>query len=173
MTNTELYGQALTAASVDLIVGWTSAGIDPATALASQVGCLPPPQGTESGAHTVEPERDPAINQSVLPTPTRTAGSAASSTQKPANPTPDTSYIGNISGLCDAQLQQLAGQAMTEENAVRTLTTAEPLLAERAVYLPLFQDTIFVGVTGDVDGVPLSGPVQVAIFGDAARWRQS
>lgn len=173
MTNTELYGQALTAASVDLVVGWNSAGIDPATALASQVGCQPPPQGTEAGAHTVEPERDPAVNQSVLPTPTRTAGSATSPSQKPANPTPDTSYIGNISGLCDTQLQELAGRALTETDPVDTLRAAEPLLAERAVYLPLFQDTVFIGVTGEVTGVSMSGPVQVAIFGDAATWRQS
>lgn len=172
MTNTELYGQALTAANVDLVVGWTSAGIDPATDLASQVGCQPPPEGTESGAHTVEPERDPAVNQSVLPTPTRAAGSATSSAHRPVNPTPDTSYIGNISGLCDTQLQELAGRAMTEEDPVNALTAAEPLLAERAVYLPLFQDTLFVGIADDVTGVPLSGPVQVAIFGDAAKWQQ-
>ncbi|GAC56234.1 hypothetical protein GOHSU_04_01030 [Gordonia hirsuta DSM 44140 = NBRC 16056] len=169
MTNTELYGQALKDAAVDLIVGWNSASIDPATALASEVGCRPPPEGTESGAHTVEPETDPAVDKSVLPTPTRTAGPAAPSTRKPP---PDISYIGNTSGLCDAQLQDLAARAMTQTDPAATLTEAESVLAARAVYLPLFQDSIFVGVSEKVDGVPLTGPVQVAIFGDAARWSQ-
>ncbi|AVM01315.1 ABC transporter substrate-binding protein [Gordonia iterans] len=174
MTNTELYGQALSGPDVDLVVGWDSAGIDPATALASQVGCQAPPEGTESGAHTVEPEADPAVDHSVLPTPTGTAGRTAPEESEASDkPSPDTSYIGNTSGLCDPTLIALAARALTEEDPKATLTEAEPLLAAQAVYLPLYQDTVFVAVTEKVTGVPLSGPIQVGIFGDAAQWDQS
>ncbi|MFC0314278.1 ABC transporter family substrate-binding protein [Gordonia phosphorivorans] len=174
LSNTELYGQALTAAEVDLVVGWGSAGIDPATALASQVGCQEPPAGTESGAHTVEPEADPAVDHSVLPTPTGSAGAPApSGTDDRGKSDPDASYIGNISGLCDPQLIALASAAMTESSPTATLTSAEPLLAAQAVYLPIYQDSVFVAVTDKVSGVPVTGPMQVGIFGDAVAWRQS
>lgn len=174
MSNTELYGQALSAADVDLVVGWSSAGIDPATALASQVGCQAPPVGTEAGAHTVEPETDPQVDQSVLPTPTRTAGQPApKQSGTPGKPTPDASYIGNTSGLCDPALIALATQAMSQTEPIDTLRAAETQLAAQAVYLPIYQDTVFVAITDKVSGVPLSGPVQVGIFGAAARWDQS
>ncbi|MFT3714523.1 MAG: ABC transporter family substrate-binding protein [Gordonia sp. (in: high G+C Gram-positive bacteria)] len=173
MTNTELYGHALTAAEIDLVVGWTSAAVDPATALASQVGCQAPPAGTEAGAHTVEPEKDPNVDQSVLPTPTASAGKtpapSASTTDEPAT-SPDDSYIGNVSGLCDPQLISLAEQAMGSDDPNGILASAEEPLAAQAVYLPIYQDSVFLAVTDGVEGVPLDGPVQVGIFGDAARW---
>lgn len=174
LSNTELYGQALSAAAVDLVVGWNSAGVDPATALASQVGCQAPPEGTESGAHTVEPEADPAVDHSVLPTPTGTTDpTAPPESSVPDRPSADAAYIGNTSGLCDPQLIALAERAMTESDPEQTLTTAESLLAAQAVYLPIYQDSVFVGVTDKVRGVPLTGPVQAGIFGDAAAWTQS
>lgn len=174
LSNTELYGQALSRADVDLVVGWASAGIDPAAALASQVGCQEPPAGTESGAHTVEPEADPAVDHSVLPTPTGSAGTPTpSGTKDGGESDPDASYIGNISGLCDPELIDLAATAMTESDPTATLTTAEPLLAAKAVYLPIYQDSVFVAVTDEVTGVPVTGPMQVGIFGNAVAWRQS
>lgn len=176
MTNTELYGSALTGATVDLLVGWNSASVDPAVALASQVGCQAPPEGTESGAHTVEPESDPAVDHSVLPTPTAASGqpsaSATSTSPRPGTTSPDANYIGNTSGLCDPQLIALATQAISQTDPSSTLATAEPLLAAQAVYLPIYQDSVLVGVTDKVSGVPLSGPVPSGIFGDAARWSQ-
>lgn len=175
MTNTELYGQALIDADVDLVVGWDSAAIDPAAALASRVGCQAPPQGTESGAHTVEPETDPAVDHSVLPTPT--AGSSVSSSvpskaPKPKDPV-DAGYIGNTSGLCDPELVDLAARALTAPDPAGILAAAEPLLAAQAVYLPIYQDSVLTAVTGQVHGVPLTGPVPVGIFGGAAGWSQS
>ncbi|MFT4089038.1 MAG: ABC transporter family substrate-binding protein, partial [Gordonia sp. (in: high G+C Gram-positive bacteria)] len=170
LTNTELYGQALSSASVDLVVGWTSADVDPATAFASQVGCQKPPEGTEAGAHTVEPEADPAVDHSVLPTPTGSPSKSPSVSPSPQKPSPDSSYIGNISGLCDPQLIDLATRAMSEEDPVAELTEAESLLADKAVYLPIYQDTVFVAVSDEVAGVPLTGPVQVGIFGGTVDW---
>ncbi|MFT3661557.1 MAG: ABC transporter family substrate-binding protein [Gordonia sp. (in: high G+C Gram-positive bacteria)] len=173
MTNTELYGQALSGSEVDLVVGWDSAAVDPATALASRVGCQAPPKGTEAGAHTVEPEADPNVDHSVLPTPTGTRGQPTTPSASPEKPSADNSYIGNTSGLCDPTLIALADQAMSQEDPEQTLIEVEPLLAAQAVYLPLYQDTVFVAVTDKVTGVPLAGPIQIGIFGDAARWDQS
>ena len=174
LTNTELYGPALSGAAVDLVVGWNSAGVDPATALASQVGCQAPREGTEAGAHTVEPETDPAVDHSVLPTPTGTTDpTAPPESGAPDRSDVDAAYIGNTSGLCDPQLIALAARAMTQADPEQTLTEAESLLAAQAVYLPIYQDNVFIGVTDKVTGVPLTGPVQVGIFGDAAQWNQS
>lgn len=39
----ELYSTALTEGTVDAVVGWNSAGVDPATALASRFGCVQEP----------------------------------------------------------------------------------------------------------------------------------
>ncbi|MGV8874305.1 MAG: ABC transporter family substrate-binding protein [Rhodococcus sp. (in: high G+C Gram-positive bacteria)] len=52
----ELYSTALTEGTVDAVVGWTSAGVDPATALASRFGCVEEP-GPDSGG-TVQPPRN-------------------------------------------------------------------------------------------------------------------
>ncbi|MFT4201695.1 ABC transporter family substrate-binding protein [Gordonia sp. (in: high G+C Gram-positive bacteria)] len=49
LSNSELYGSALTGSRVDLIVGWSDAGVAPATALASLVDCDQPKKGTDSG----------------------------------------------------------------------------------------------------------------------------
>ena len=175
MSNTELYGHALTSAEVDLVVGWTSSSLDPATALASQVGCQAPPEGTEAGAHTVEPDQDPQAAESVLPTPTAapesSAAPSASAEEKPEPvTTPDDSYIGNISGLCDPGLISLADDAMRSSSPNAILSQAEGALADQAVYLPIFQDSVFLAVTDGVNGVPLEGPVQAGIFSDAANW---
>ncbi|MFM9376755.1 ABC transporter family substrate-binding protein [Gordonia sp. VNK21] len=169
MSNTALYGRALTSAEVDLVVGWTAAGIDPATALASQVGCLAPPKGTESGAHTVEPEDDPAVDRSVLPTPSASGSAGPTSTGEDEDAA-DSSYIGNISGLCDPVLIDLSTRALSAQDPAAELSSAEELLAAQAVYLPIYQDTSLIAVTDQVTGVPLAGPVPVGIFDGAGKW---
>ncbi|MGI6796745.1 ABC transporter family substrate-binding protein [Gordonia sp. LUNF6] len=168
MSNTELYGQALTSGRVDLVVGWTGVGGSPATELASQVACQAPPKGTEAGAHTVEPEHDQAADETVLPT---VPSGAPSSTAKPeANVSADESYTGNISGLCDPTLIALADAAMSSEDPAPELQEAEGLLADQAVYLPIFQDTMFSAVTDRISGVSLDGPMQLGVFGGADGW---
>ncbi|KJR08061.1 ABC transporter family substrate-binding protein [Gordonia sp. PS3] len=168
MSNTELYGQALTSGRVDLVVGWTGVGGSPATELASQVACQAPPKGTEAGAHTVEPEHDQAADETVLPT---VPSGAPSSTAKPeANVSADESYTGNISGLCDPTLIALADAAMSSEDPAPQLQEAEGLLADQAVYLPIFQDTMFSAVTDRISGVSLDGPMQLGVFGGADGW---
>lgn len=62
----ELYGRELVEGSTDAIVGWESAGGDPATVLASRYGC-PPPEATAGGTTTpsaTAPERRAPANLS-------------------------------------------------------------------------------------------------------------
>ncbi|EGD56869.1 ABC transporter family substrate-binding protein [Gordonia neofelifaecis] len=170
MSNTELYGQALTSGRVDLVVGWTGVGGSPATELASQVACQAPPKGTEAGAHTVEPERDKASDETVLPTSPSGAATTTASEKPEANVSADDSYTGNISGLCDPALIALSDSAMSSEDPTADLQQAEGLLADQAVYLPIFQDTMFSAVTDRIVGVSLDGPMQLGVFGGADRW---
>ncbi|WP_132991841.1 ABC transporter family substrate-binding protein [Gordonia zhaorongruii] len=166
MSNTELYGSALRNARVDMVVGWNPMGSDPATALASQVGCAAPKAATEAGAHTVEPEDDPA-EESVLPTST---GRSPKSSAAPAPVDPDSTYTGNISGLCDPDLMELATAAMTSEYPAEQLQQAEDLLADQAVYLPIYQDSVLGAATEKIGGVSLDGSPQLGVFGNAVRW---
>lgn len=151
MRNNELYGVALTESRVDLIVGWTGLGVPPAAALASQVDCDQPKPGTAPSLST------PPTPTSVAPR--QTAGDS------------DSVYASNISGLCDPALVSLARQALSADDPTPLLVQAEPLLAAQAVYMPLYQDSMVVGVKqNEVAGVPLSGPIEVSIFGTAPNW---
>ncbi|WP_415973471.1 ABC transporter family substrate-binding protein [Rhodococcus sp. 077-4] len=70
----ELYSTALTDGTVDAIVGWSSAGVDPATALASRFGCVTEP--AEGGGDRVDaprnlsglcvPELQPTIDRALV-----------------------------------------------------------------------------------------------------------
>ena len=80
------------------------------------------------------------------------------------------SYTGNTSGLCDPQLIDLAQAAMTSSEPAPYLEQAEGLLAEQAVYLPIYQDSMFGAATDAIVGVSLDGAPQVGVFGDAVRW---
>ncbi|MFC4745267.1 ABC transporter family substrate-binding protein [Gordonia hankookensis] len=153
LPNNELYGVALTNARVDLVVGWTGLGVPPAASLASQVDCDQPKPGT-------------APSLSTPPTPTSVAPGETSAG-------PGDSYASNISGVCDPALIALARGALSAADPIPQLTQAEPLLAAQAVYLPLYQDSTLVGRTGQVKNVPLSGPIQVGIYGDAVSWELS
>ncbi|MCJ0979228.1 ABC transporter family substrate-binding protein [Rhodococcus sp. ARC_M12] len=70
----ELYSTALTEGTVDAIVGWTSAGVDPATALASRFGCVE--ESSDGGDTAIEaprnlsglcvPELQPRIDRALV-----------------------------------------------------------------------------------------------------------
>ncbi|MGW5523396.1 ABC transporter family substrate-binding protein [Gordonia sp. NPDC003950] len=150
LPNSDLYGVALTESRVDLVVGWTGLGVPPAAALASQVDCDQPKPGTE-----------PSL--STPPTPTSVAPSQDASGA-------DSVYASNISGVCDPALIDLARAALSAEDPTDLLNDAEPLLADAAIYLPLYQDSMVVALTPAVTGVPLSGPIQVSVYGTAATW---
>ncbi|KQU61326.1 monoacyl phosphatidylinositol tetramannoside-binding protein [Rhodococcus sp. Leaf278] len=70
----ELYSTALTDGTVDAVVGWNSAGVDPATALASRFGCVPEP-AADSGDRSAAPrnlsglcvpELEPTIDRALV-----------------------------------------------------------------------------------------------------------
>ncbi|MGB3303811.1 ABC transporter family substrate-binding protein [Gordonia sp. (in: high G+C Gram-positive bacteria)] len=170
MSNTELYGQALTAGRVDLVVGWTGVGGSPATEFASQVACQAPPKGTEAGAHTVERGSDQPADASILPTTPQAPGVTTSTAKPDTDVAADASYTGNVSGLCNPQLMALASTAVQAEDPTSVLQEAEGLLADQAVYLPIFQDTMYAAVTDRIVGVELNGPAQLGVFGGAERW---
>ncbi|GAC47568.1 hypothetical protein GOACH_03_05910 [Gordonia aichiensis NBRC 108223] len=153
LPNNELYGVALTDSRVDMAVGWTGLGVPPAAALASQVDCDQPKPGT-------------APSLSTPPTPTSDAPDQQETSTQDV-------YASNPSGVCDPVLIGLARDALSSDDPLPQLTEAEPLLAAQSIYLPLYQDSMMVGVTRKVADVPLSGPIQVSIFGSASRWNLS
>lgn len=150
LPNSDLYGVALTNSRVDLVVGWTGLGARPADQLASQVDCDQPKPGT-------------APSLSTPPTPTSIAPGQTGTSA-------DDSYASNISGVCDPQLIGLARSALSAADPTPQLTEAQPLLAAQYIYLPIYQDSMIAGSTGKVRNVPLTGPIQVAIYGDTVSW---
>ncbi|MFW0786652.1 ABC transporter family substrate-binding protein [Gordonia sp. CPCC 206044] len=152
LPNSELYGVALTNSRVDLVVGWTGLGVPPAASFASQVDCEAPKPGTAPSIAT------PPTPTSVAPGQTGASGD---------------SYASNLSGVCDPELSALAGAALSAADPLPQLTEAEPLLAEQAIYQPLYQDSTLVGSNGTVRNAPLTGPIQVGIFGDTVSWELS
>ncbi|MFT4043763.1 MAG: ABC transporter family substrate-binding protein [Gordonia sp. (in: high G+C Gram-positive bacteria)] len=150
LPSNELYGVALTESKVDLVVGWTGLGVPPAAALASQVDCDQPKPGT-------------APSLSTPPTPTSVAAGQDTTPEQDV-------YASNPSGLCDPVLIGLARDALSAVNPIHQLLKAEPLLAAQAIYEPLYQDSMVVGVTRKVRNVPLAGPIQVSVFGAAGQW---
>ncbi len=158
----ELYGQALVEGRVDAVVGWARAGADPATVLASRYGCPLP----------AAPEAEPTGEASAA------AGTAATHAPEAADEdsedAPNPEAPSNISGLCDPALQQGIDAALRGVGDVgQVISQAEPRLWELAAVLPILQDTTVVAAGPDVDGVTLSGAIEVGIFGDAANWSRT
>lgn len=139
----ELYGKALAEGTVDAIVGWEVAGVDPATVLASRYGCLPVVTG------------DPA------------ADGNSDDELEAAKKAPS-----NLAGVCDPELQHGIDAALRGIDVGQVLADAEPRLWNLATVLPIVQDNVVAASGPWVDGASLSGAIQVGIFGDAAMWRR-
>ena len=143
----DLYGDALSSGQVDALVGWGRAGADPATSLASRFGCLP----------------------TTLPAATPEPGADSSAADAPKRRAPS-----NLSGLCDPTLQPMIDDALRgRADTARVIADAEPRLWDLAVTLPVLQDNTVVAAGPGVQGVALTGPVQVGIFADAAMWTRT
>ncbi|QQM23152.1 ABC transporter family substrate-binding protein [Rhodococcus sp. P-2] len=146
----ELYGEDLTTGRVDMIVGWSRAGADTATSLASRFSC-PTAPSVPAPASVV-----PAPTPSQTPEPVRTTSVEAPS---------------NLSGLCDPALQGRIDEALSGVGDLGSLINdAEPKLWDLAAVLPIVQSRALVAVGTGVEGVVLDGPVQVGIFGNATDW---
>lgn len=136
----ELYSTALTDSEVDAIVGWSAAGVDPATVMASRFGC--PATQTDAPA-PVEAEGDDA----PLPSPSNLSGLC----------------VPELEGSVDRALR---GELPVD----RLVAEAEPKLWELAAVLPIMQDSSVVAAGTGVEGASLAGPIETGIFGDASKW---
>ncbi|MGC0362955.1 ABC-type transport system substrate-binding protein [Rhodococcus sp. 27YEA15] len=156
VTAEELYGSELTSGKVDLVVGWTRTGADPATSLASRFSCPVIGSVTTSAPPTSVGAGEPMPTTGAQSTPVRTVSADAPS---------------NISGLCDPSLQPRIDQALSGIGDFKELVAdAEPKLWDLAAVLPIAQSRALVAVGSGVDGVVLDSPVQVGIFGNATDW---
>ncbi|MFC4125563.1 ABC transporter family substrate-binding protein [Nocardia rhizosphaerae] len=78
----------------------------------------------------------------------------------------------NIGGVCDPGLQPSIDEALRGIDVPRVLAEAEPRLWELATVLPIMQDNVVAAAGPRVDGVSLSGTIQVGVFADSAQWRR-
>ncbi|WP_051637666.1 ABC transporter family substrate-binding protein [Rhodococcus sp. UNC363MFTsu5.1] len=146
----ELYGKSLVEGEIDAVVGWVRAGSDPATSMASRFACPPP----------------------AVPAPAP-SGTAESTDAEP-DVVPDPLAPSNLSGLCDPALQVGIDEALRGTADVgHVIAQAEPKLWDLAAVLPVLQDTTVVAAGPGVQGVSLTGAIQVGIFADAAGWSRS
>ncbi|MGW6378903.1 ABC transporter family substrate-binding protein [Rhodococcus sp. NPDC055112] len=146
----ELYGKSLVEGEVDAVVGWVRAGSDPATSMASRFACPPP--------------------ASPSPPPS----GAGESTDVEPDVVPDPLAPSNLSGLCDPALQAGIDEALRGTADVgHVIAQAEPKLWDLAAVLPVLQDMTVVAAGPGVQGVSLTGAIQVGIFADAAGWSRS
>ncbi|MDF0530078.1 ABC transporter substrate-binding protein [Tsukamurella sp. 8F] len=177
-----LTSTALLDGTVDAVVGWNSVTSDPAVRLASRVSCLPPAAGT-----TVAPSASASPEASATPGP---GPVTATSTPAPSSEVPASSSStsasdatlsedeaaklvgGNISGLCDADLQQVADQALEGRDAENSLAAADRMLWQDAVELPIFQDVTVAAVAPTVLGVTLAGPLSTGVFTVPEQWER-
>lgn len=148
-TAADLYGADLVDGGVDAVVGWNRAGSDAPTALASRFGC-PPPLPADAGG---SPEERPSDGDSTEP-----------AVRAPSN----------LAGVCDPSLQPDIDALLRGTAEFTTvLATVEPKLWQLATVLPIMQDATVVAAGPEVDGVALSGAIQVGIFADAAGWSRT
>lgn len=90
--------------------------------------------------------------------------------QEPNDDTP-TVTPSNLSGLCVPELEQTIQRALRGEiTSEQLVAEAEPKLWGLAAVLPIMQDSSVVAAGDGVDGVSLTGPIEVGIFGDAPLW---
>lgn len=164
----ELYSTALADASVGAVVGWTRAGVDPATVLASRFGCP-----AVDSAPAVTPAPTDLPTRTDLPAPT--VSSAPTSTPVAAEDDSDgVPSPSNISGLCVPELEPFIDGALRGTIPVNeVIARAEPQLWALATVLPVMQDSSIVAAVPSVAGVSLTGPLEVGIFNDASDWMRT
>ncbi|MEV0945667.1 ABC transporter family substrate-binding protein [Rhodococcus sp. NPDC049939] len=141
----ELYGPALTNGEIGAVVGWSRAGSDPATALASRHSC-------------------PSVELEARQQHAETSDLQLDSFAELEAPR-------NLSGLCDPVLQPTIDAALRGVGDVpAALADADARLWDLAAVLPIMQDRTLVAAGPGVAGVSLAGAVPVGIFSDATTW---
>ncbi|WP_019200390.1 ABC transporter family substrate-binding protein [Tsukamurella sp. 1534] len=143
-----LTGTALLDGSVDAVVNWTGVGPTPVERFAGRVEC-PPPPSSESDRASATPTSTPDLE----------------------NDPSATTVGGNLSGLCDAELQGLAADGL--RGGPIDLSAIDAELWKRATVLPILQDVSLAAMGPSVQGVSLGGPLSVGVFGGVERWERT
>ncbi len=181
-----LYSTALLNNQVDAIVGWSSAGGDLATLLASRFGC---PALVTAPVSAVPVPGAPGLRTPVTGTPgpsslgpsssgPSSSGPSLSSTADPppgndrsAEDAPPVRAPSNLTGICDRGIQPLIDGALDGSRDISAVISAvEPRLWAMATVLPIMQDTTIVAAAPGVRNVSLTGAVPVGIVEDAGSW---
>ena len=171
-----LYSTALLNNQVDAIVGWSSAGGDLATLLASRFGC---PALVTAPVSAVPVPGAPGLRTPVTGTPGPSSpGPSLSSTADPppgndrsAEDAPPVRAPSNLTGICYRGIQPLIDGALDGSRDISAVISAvEPRLWAMATVLPIMQDTTIVAAAPGVRNVSLTGAVPVGIVEDAGSW---
>jgi ABC-type transport system substrate-binding protein len=164
-----LYRDALLNNRVDALVGWSQAGGNLATLLASRYSC--PALEATAVSTAAAPSTGPTAKPTPATTPTAATSTAPSKTQEPGALVQAPS---NLTGICDRSVQADIDAALGGTKDINDVINAvEPRLWDMATVLPILQDTTIVGAGPSVQNVSLSGAVPVGIVGDAGQWMKT
>jgi ABC-type transport system substrate-binding protein len=164
-----LYRDALVNNQVDALVGWSEAGGNLPTLLASRYSC-PALEATavSTAAAPTSGSPGPSAKPAPATTPTAATSSPASRAQEPGALVQAPS---NLTGVCDHSIQADIDAALGGSKDINDVINAvEPRLWDMATVLPILQDTTIVGAGPSVQNVSLTGAVPVGIVGDAGQW---
>ncbi len=150
----ELYAGA---GAPDLVVGRVAVGGDLATSMTSRFACAP---GVAGSAVTSDP-----------PAPTRPAPTSPASTSPAPTSGSTPTAGGNVSGLCDASVQEPLRAALTgTRDAGEVAAELEPLLWEQGAVLPLYQDSALLSVRSTLQGVDTAPDLTEGPLAGADGW---
>jgi ABC-type transport system substrate-binding protein len=162
-----LYRDALINNQVDALVGWSEAGGDLATLLASRYSC-PALEATAVSTAAAPSSSGATAKPAPLTTPTAATSTPPSKAQEPGALVQAPS---NLTGICDHSIQADIDAALVGARDINdVINTVEPRLWEMSTVLPILQDTTIVGAGPSVQNVSLTGAVPVGIVGDAGQW---
>ena len=161
-----MYRDALVNDRVDALVGWSEAGGNLATLLASRYSC--PALEATAVSTAAAPSSGPTAKPAPATTPAATTSPPPSHAQDPGALVQAPS---NLTGICDHSIQADIDAALVgTKNIAEVVNAVEPRLWEMATVLPILQDTTIVAAGPSVQNVSLSGAVPVGIVGDAGQW---
>jgi ABC-type transport system substrate-binding protein len=162
-----LYREALVNDRVDALVGWSEAGGNLATLLASRYSC-PALEATAVSTASAPSSSGPSTKPAPATTPTAATSTPPSKAQEPGALVQAPS---NLTGICDHSIQADIDAALGGTKDINDVVNAvEPRLWEMSTVLPILQDTTIVGAGPSVQNVSLTGAVPVGIVGDAGQW---
>ncbi len=165
-----LYRDALVNDRVDALVGWSQAGGNLATLLASRYSC-PALEATAVSTATTPSPAGPTATPAPVTTPTAATSTPPSKAQEPGALVQAPS---NLTGICDHSIQADIDAALGGTRNINDVVNAvEPRLWDMATVLPILQDATIVAAGPSVQSVSLTGAVPVGIVGDAGQWVKS